>query len=190
MKPILLCDQDGPLADFDRWFYQRCGEHGYEMDSVFEEQKHRFATDHIPNKAHREAAREMVNSTGWFAELPVTEGAVEGINLLAEHFEVWICTKPLEVNPTCRDEKALWIRKHFGPDWEKRLILAPDKSMVAGDILLDDAPHPDWFDRATWKPAIFPTTWNIEGSKWGHIFHWSWGDPVSKLLEYEENDWL
>lgn len=181
-RTTLLVDQDGPLAGFDRHFFWRCEQDGIEVDCTAETQAHRFATDHIVDLAHRARARNMIDTPGWFRELPVVEGAVEGLNLLAEHADVWICTKPLEANETCRDDKAWWIRHHFGKEWARRLIITPDKSMIQGDVLLDDAPHPHWYEVASWVPVIFAAPWNHTGSKWADVQRWTWGDPIAKLL--------
>lgn len=180
--PIVLVDQDGPLAHFDALFFERCAESGWPMDCTLAEQRHRFATDHIPDKFMRQMARNMVNTSGWFADLPVVEGAIDGLHELSEVADVWICTKPLEANPTCRDEKAAWLVKHFGPEWERRLIISPDKSMVRGDVLLDDAPYLEWLERAPWRTVIFPMSWNGAGSKWEGHDRWTWGDPIAQLL--------
>lgn len=186
MKPTVLLDMDGPLADFDRAFFERCAWNGWEMDCTLATQTHRFATDHIPNRAARAHARRMVDTTGWFASLPVTAGARNGLLSLAEVADVWIVSKPLEANPSCRDEKAEWLRREFGTEWERRLILAADKSMVRGDVLLDDAPHVEWCERATWVPVIFATPWNGAGSKWESLRRWTWRDPIERLLDAEE----
>jgi 5'-nucleotidase len=188
-KPILLCDMDGPLADFDSLFFARCAEAGFEMDCDRDGQRHRFATSHIPDRRHRKAAREMVHNSRWFLDIPVTEGAQEGIEFLTVNFDVWICTKPLEANLTCRDDKARWLVKHFGSYWEDRLIITPDKSLIVGDILLDDAPKHEWIERATWEPVVFPTTWTMYDSEWSHLRNlrsWTWGDPIDDLLGLQE----
>jgi 5'(3')-deoxyribonucleotidase len=36
-------------------------------------------------------------------------------------------------------DKRLWIEKHFGLEWCKKLILAYDKSLLKGDYLIDDS---------------------------------------------------
>lgn len=185
-RPIVLVDLDGPLADFDSHFFGRCAEEGWELDVTLDDKSQRFATAHMPDLVHRKLARDMVNSPGWFAELPVVPDAVEGLPRLAEVAEVWLCSKPLEANPTCRDEKAAWVRENFGEEWEYRLILTSDKSMVRGDFLLDDAPHPDWFPKASWLPVIYPASWNGRGSKWSGIPRWGWDCPVAFLdLDYQ-----
>ena len=179
----MLVDCDGPLADFDAAFFARCEANGWPLDCTLENQRHRFATDHIPNRTHRALARKMVDTAGWFADLPVVGGAVEGLAALDEVADTWVCSKPLEANPSSRDDKARWLTMHFGSYWAERLILVSDKSMVRGDVLLDDAPHPQWYGTATWTPVIFATPWNGAGSKWEGLPRWTWGDDVNQLLE-------
>lgn len=159
--PTLLLDLDGPLADFDAHFWERCHAEGWAFDIDHpSHQRHRYFTDHIPDRAHRRAARAMVDAPGWFRHLPVTPGAREGVTAFIDAgIDLWVCTKPLEVNPTCRDDKAAWLADHF-PELVDRLIIAPDKSMVHGDVLLDDAPKLEWFHRATWEPVIFDAPYN------------------------------
>lgn len=186
MKPTLLLDMDGPLADFDQRFWDLCQQNHWPLniDSLDDPRRHRFMTENIINPQHRVMARNVVNETSWFAFLPVTEGATEGVPELMEHFDVWVCTKPLEANRWCRDDKALWLARHF-PELVDRLIIAPNKGMIRGDVLLDDAPKPKWIvDKATaWQPVIFPAAFNGEGSMWGELPHWGWGDPVDQLVE-------
>lgn len=183
-RPVILVDQDGPLADFDKQFWHLCRMANIQMDCEEHEQTARFATEHIVRGSDRAYARRRVDGDRrWFHDLPVVPGAVEGINLLSEVADVWICTKPLEANLTCRDGKAEWVRTHLGLEWERRLIIAPDKSRVHGDILLDDAIRMEWLGRATWQPVVYPTTWNDEGSEWHGLRRWDWSRPVEELLE-------
>lgn len=179
----LLLDMDGPLADFDVHFWERCIAEGWAFDiQHHSHQRHRYFTEHIPDRAHRRAARAMVDAPGWFRHLPVTPGARDGVTaLLAAGIDIWVCTKPLEVNPTCRDDKGAWLADHF-PELLDRLIIAPDKSMVHGDVLLDDAPKRKWFDRATWWPVIFDAPYNRDGSEWAELPRFSWGDDIGDLL--------
>ena len=194
----ILVDQDGPLADFDAHFYKLCVDRGYPMhdgevhvDALCTE--HRFATDCL-TKDHGRLARQHVNESRWFRDLPVVSGAIEGINALADHpdvAEVWIVTKPLEANRWCQSDKAHWVRTHLGEDWLRRLIIAPDKSMVRGDILLDDAPKPEWFPRASWQPVIFPMSWNDADGTHSAAHglteepRWGWDDPLDELIGFD-----
>lgn len=178
----ILLDMDGPLAAFDEHAFAHCGENGWTVDVEGPHaQTARYMTDHVADPNHRRALRKIIDSAGWFRSLPVTAGAIEGVAALeAAGHDVWVCTKPLEVNPTCRDEKGAWLAEHF-PHLERKLIIAPDKSLVMGDILIDDAPKPEWFPAANWEPIIFDAPYNREGTPWEDCMRWSWGDDVDDL---------
>lgn len=184
--PIALIDMDGPLADFDPQVYALCEDLGFplhdgEVSIENPCSRHRFLTACMAPE-HADAVRHIINTSRWFRDLPPTPGAQEWLPRLAEVAEVWICTKPLEQNHTCRDDKAAWLREHLGQEWEDRLIIAPDKSLVHGDVLLDDAIKPEWFARASWEPVVFPCPFNGQGSKWENVRRWTWGDPIEDLL--------
>jgi 5'(3')-deoxyribonucleotidase len=183
---ILLLDQDGPLADFDQAFWDLCDSMGFEMDitCLTDPKRKRFMSDNILDPKHRKLARAYIESghNRWFHDLPVTPGAEEGVEALLKRsdIDVWVCTKPLEVNDRCRDDKGLWMRRHF-PELEHKMILAPNKGMVKGSILLDDAPKSEWFRYAEWEPVIFPSVFN-EGGEWTGLRRWTWGDPIEELI--------
>lgn len=178
----LLLDMDGPLADFDVHGWQLCGDLGHTFDVAGpHEQTARYFTEHMPVSAHRRQARRLIEAAGWFRSLPVTPGAKDGVALLLDAgVDIWVVTKPLEDNPTCRDDKGAWLREHF-PMLERRLILAPDKSLIHGDVLLDDAPKLEWLSTSTWRAVIFACPFNGPGSVWDGFPRWSWGDPVEAL---------
>ena len=184
IKPTLLLDQDGPLAAFDDHTWVRYIEEGLILD-IEEPTQQRFhwLSKHLPDPAHRRRAREMIITPGWFASLPVTPGAPEGVAALEEAgVDIWVCTKPLEQNPSCLNDKLGWVQHHF-PSLEHKLITTPNKAMVHGDVLLDDAIKPEWLPVATWKPLVFTRAWNQEGSDWADLPHWDWDQPLDALLE-------
>jgi 5'-nucleotidase len=186
IRPRILMDMDGPLAAFDDHYFRRNEENGWPMEVTVENQTLRFASGHVIDKEHRRLATAMVNSPGWFRELPVTPGAQKGMAELAQVADVWIVTKPLEANPTCRDDKAVWLEQHFGIGWIDKLILTPDKSLILGDLLVDDAPKPEWYDHATWDPVIFTKPYNGEGTKWAGPPRWTWADGIDALMAHAD----
>jgi 5'-nucleotidase len=179
----ILVDLDGPVFEFDGHFYAKAAERGWDLHSTQATQCHRYATGCVIDPEHAREARAMIdNDPDWFRNLPLVDGARDGLNDLVDcGHEVWLCTKPLEANLWCRDGKAEAVRTHLGPEWERRLIITPDKSMVEGHLLLDDAPKREWFGRARWAPVIYPTTWNGTGSEWEGLPRWRWGDPIGVL---------
>ena len=187
-KPVLLLDMDGPLANFDLAFYQFVKRMRYTLDieSLDDPNRQRFMTQNMPLASERQAARREVDTSRWFLHLPVVPEAIEGVRELEQHFDVWVCTKPLEANRHCRDDKAAWLRGFF-PQLENKLIIAPTKSLVHGAILLDDAPKHDCLARASWSPVLFPDVFNIQpGCGWEHLPRWKWGDPIRDLVKHAE----
>lgn len=52
--------------------------------------------------------------------------------------EVFICTSPLLKYDHCVGEKYRWVEQHLGPQFVERIILTRDKTVVLGDLLIDD----------------------------------------------------
>lgn len=101
---------------------------------------------------------------GFFIDLSPINGAIDAVNWLKEHFDVWILTRPSIMNITSYSEKAYWVQKHFGIDMLNKLIMSPDKSLVKGDYLIDDSilDNQDKFDGVLIRFSIDPyfNTWN------------------------------
>jgi 5'-nucleotidase len=180
----LLLDMDGVIAGFDHHFFAEASAAGIEFDVAAPHmQTARYITDHVVLE-QRKGGREMTYRPGWFRAFPVMEGAQAGVDaLLSAGVDIWVCTKPLERNPTCRDEKGAWLVEHF-PMLEKKLIITPDKSLIKGHVLLDDAPKIKWIGFAEWYPMIFRRSFNGEGTLWENIPHWDWQDDIRVLLDY------
>ena len=77
---------------------------------------------------------------GFYRNLVPIEGAVKAMDTLfkAEGIEPYILTAPSLYNPLSYTEKRLWVEDHLGFEWVKRLIISPDKSLLIGDVLVDD----------------------------------------------------
>jgi len=77
---------------------------------------------------------------GFFENLAPIEGGLETVKHLkkSNNYEPYILTAPSERNPLSYTEKRLWIEKHLGFDFVERLIICSDKSLLRGDILIDD----------------------------------------------------
>lgn len=183
-KLIALVDLDQVCADFDGRARSVCVENGWDLDHDHpSEQTMRYLTDHVTLNHHRNQLRKHIDTTPFFADLDVIPGAAEGIKELSRKTETWLCSKPLDANTSCASDKVAWVKHHF-PKMHGRLILAPDKSLVHGDFLLDDAPKPKWFDRATWVPIVYTQPFNSHPeSDLYNLPHYDWSMPVDTLLK-------
>ena len=185
-RPLrILLDLDGPLADFDAEFHRRCVAEGWQFDEGVHgppDQRHRFFTDHMPKRKQRRKARAMVDGPGWFRGLPVTPGALEGVAALLEAgHDVWVVTKPLPTSATCLSEKQAWLNEWF-PALVDRMVTTADKSLVRGDLLLDDAVKTQWIGDAEWQPVVYSTPFNGADSEWAGLPRWTWADGIDRLV--------
>lgn len=77
---------------------------------------------------------------GFFANLELLPFADLAYKYFTEWrgHEVYFLSAPSVHNPMCYTEKRISIEKHFGFKACENLILACDKSLIRGDVLIDD----------------------------------------------------
>lgn len=161
-RPIVLVDMDGVVAQFEHRVLHHWQQLHPDKAHVPLEQRRGFEiTSNYPEE-HREHLWDLFNRPALFSELEPEPGAVEAIKELDEYARVFFCSKPLVTNPTCHSDKNAWIARHFGPTWCKRLILTSDKTLVRGDILIDDKPDVTGVVDATWRHVLYRTHHNVD----------------------------
>lgn len=123
---IVFLDMDGVLADFDA--------------AIPEERRRPFGYD---GKDEKYWDPPEMFETGFYRELPVMPGALEAATILKLHprIELYIGSKPTTKNLACPSEKYQWVEKNF-PFLLRRMVLACNKSLLRGDVLVDD--DRDW----------------------------------------------
>lgn len=94
---------------------------------------------------YTEAVRARVDSEfpqskeGFFRTLEPKEDAVKAVQMLIDDGNfVYFATRPSYKNPHCFTEKALWVQDVFGLYMYYQTIIIPDKSLLRGDVLIDD----------------------------------------------------
>lgn len=80
--------------------------------------------------------------------------------MVAKGYRVFFCTSPVLTSGSCPSEKFEWVRKHFGPGWVSRIVLTSDKTLVRGDVLIDDKPKISGCQSPSWKQLIFDAPYN------------------------------
>lgn len=181
-KPVLLMDQDEPMSAWVRRWFQVAGELGLDLGEYhIEYYLDRYPSNHLSER-DKAVMEWIVDNAHWYDGLEVVEGAQEGVAQLEEYFDIWICTKPSDANPSCMQAKLDWIKRYF-PSLRKKMIPSHNKAMVRGEILLDDAPELDQIPFATWKPVVFTCPFNGSHSKWADLPHFRWGDDIQILLD-------
>ena len=159
---LILLDMDGPLADLekgmlDNWrrLYPRAFFVPVEKRTSF------YPTDDYPKRLHGKLTK-MCSAPGFFLNLRPTPGALSAVKkMLALGLDVRICTSPfLSYYENCISEKYQWVEFHLGRKFLARIIQTSDKTLVRGDVLIDDKPDITGSLQPTWKHVIFEAPYN------------------------------
>jgi 5'(3')-deoxyribonucleotidase len=121
-KKILYIDMDGVVADFEKSIRL----HLPEWDRMSQEEK-AGQTDAVCG-----------NVPGFFENLDPIHGAIDAVKRLSEVYETYFLSAAMWNVPQSYSEKRLWVEKHFGDGFRKRLILTHRKDLAIGHFLVDD----------------------------------------------------
>lgn len=162
---IILVDMDGVIADFESEFFARWRKrHPDNMRFTPETRKYFWLKDEIPESLHPDVF-EILETKGFYRNMKPIAGAVEALREMdAAGHTVYLCTTPLARYANCVLEKFEWVDEHLGKDvrggdWTDRIIFARDKTMIRGDILIDDKPDID-AQNAEWEHVLYDQPYN------------------------------
>lgn len=114
--------------------------------------------------------REYLYHKGFFRDLPVMEGAKEGVDFLMRHFDVYITTSATEFKYSLTD-KVEWLNEHFPSIHWKKMVLCGDKSIFNMDFMIDDHAHN--LETFEGKGILFTATHNIEENRFPRCDNWT-----------------
>ena len=160
----LLVDMDGVVTNFNKTVWDSL-EDDYPIDTMGFPRPDPildfYAEDAYDNPHFKNIVHEVQSRPGFFKRLEPIKGAIYALEELEKKYEVFICTAPLLENPTCCNDKLWWIDNHLGGDWIRRTIITKDKTVIDGDILIDDKPIITGItDEPIWQRIIFDQPYN------------------------------
>ncbi|NNC35243.1 MAG: 5'(3')-deoxyribonucleotidase, partial [Croceitalea sp.] len=92
---------------------------------------------HCVPQAHQESVRNHARQIGFFKDLKVIPHSQEVLKALSAQYEVYIASAAMQF-PNSLREKSDWLDRFFSfIPWEHR-ILCGHKSILKGDVLIDD----------------------------------------------------
>jgi len=111
-----------------------------DMDNVLVDFK--TGIDRLPESVIQQYQGKLDDVPGIFGLMEPMPGALEAIEALSKHFELYILTTAPWKNPSAWTDKAQWVQKYFGAEecsvFHKRLIITHRKDLNTGDFLIDD----------------------------------------------------
>ncbi len=78
-----------------------------------------------------------VTMPGFFRNVPVMEGSVEGLRKLNEKYDVIVVSLATEF-PSSLTDKQYWLHEHFPFIGWRQIVFCGDKSLIKADIMIDD----------------------------------------------------
>ena len=157
----ILVDMDGVIADFDGEFIKRWRERYPDQFYIpMHERTLFYVKDQYPQEVHPQLL-EILQEPGFFREMMPMPGAREALSEMNTlGLEVFLCTSPFSPYQNCVLEKYQWVENYLGARWTDRIILTKDKTLVRGDILIDDKPHITGADVPTWEHILYDRPYN------------------------------
>ena len=178
-RKSLAIDMDGVIADVEahalQIYYERFGKLWTKEDASGKPEK-----DLLPDGYFR----NFVLEPGFFRSAPVMDGAVEALQKLQEHYDIYIVSAAMEF-PLSLPEKYDWMTEHFPFISWRNLVFCGDKSIISTDFMIDD--HPKNLDHFSGQSIIFSSFHNFDINRYPRINNWEEGlilltNPLSPLL--------
>ncbi len=160
----IIIDMDEVLADNFPSFYREAKER-FGVDVGPDDHPGRKVYD-LPGLSE---LREVLHEKGHFRNLPVIENAVEVVQELYQHYEVYIVTTATEFRYSFLD-KYEWLEEHFPFIHHRRIVFCGDKSIVHGDFMIDDkAKNLDTFSGTG---LLFTSSPNLNEQRYHRVNNW------------------
>lgn len=147
---------DNTLAEFDACLLKRWRELYPEEFFVPLEKRttfhpHKDYPEHLHEKMHK-----LCHSKGFIRNLSPVPGGIEAVKeMIATGNDVRFCTSHLFEYDHCVLEKYQWIDEHFGPGFVDRIILTRDKTLIHGDLLIDDKLEVSGLVEPVWEHILY-----------------------------------
>ena len=160
-KKIILVDIDGVLADFEGRFLEEWRKKFPNHPHVPLEKRQTFYLEEDYPDGLTKEIDSIFSAQGFFENLdPIPGGKETMVRMEALGHNVVICTSPISQYENCVLEKYHWVAKNLGYEWTKKMIITKDKTLVYGDILIDDRPEQKGLRKPNWKHVLFDAPYN------------------------------
>lgn len=164
MKKRILVDMDEVLADVYPKF-----EAIYTQQTGMPIQKSDYWGQKLYNLPGMNKLREVLHDPGFFADLPVMEGAQEVMRQLNERYEVFIVSAAMEFRNSM-PEKRDWMQEHFPFIHWKHIVFCGHKYFIKADFMIDD--HVYNLEAFEGKGLLFTATHNIHEERFDRVDNW------------------
>lgn len=159
--PVVLVDMDSVIFDWEKHFHRRFTDLHPTLPMLHPTERREFNMMLPEHAEYHDKILAVMDEPGFYAELEMIDGADVALNSMVElGLTVMICTSPWLTNPTCVQDKLDSLERHIGAGWAERAIITKDKTLVHGDVLIDDKPDIKGARTPTWQQVYFTQPYN------------------------------
>jgi len=168
-------DQDGVIADWggSGWNTALDAYGDAAANIPRHEDQRTFDLAHQRTPDELQIIAEVMNNMDYGALHPIRGARTALRRMLRAGHDVRIVSSPWPSNPRCASAKFDWMVRWFGPTWARRTILTMDKTLVRGDILIDDKPSVTGDLEPEWEHVWFSQPYNRELTGKRRLDRWS-----------------
>ncbi len=153
---------DNVIADFDGYIVEKMFK---ENPDISLEDRSNFHIRYDFPKELEESIKKIYLAKGFFESLNPLPDSLDALEYMQQKIgDIFICTSPITQNPYCLQEKSDWINRKLGPAWVKKTIMTKDKTIIHGDILIDDKPSISGLRKPTWEHILYDQPYNRDVS--------------------------
>jgi 5'-nucleotidase len=171
----ILVDQDGVIAEWgpSGWNpgLDAYGEAAANIPRHADQRTFDLSHQRTPDEL--QIIAEVMNNMDYGALRPVRGARTALRAMVRAGHDVRIVTSPWPSNPRCASAKIDWMVRYFGRDWARRTILTMDKTLVRGDILIDDKPSVTGSMDPEWEHVLFDQPYNQDINDKRRIVRWN-----------------
>jgi 5'-nucleotidase len=180
---IILIDMDNTLAEFDAGFLDMWRRlYPDEIYVPLADRKSFHPHRDYPERLH-ERIHAICHSKNFILNLTPTPGGINAVRAIvhAGH-DVRFCTSYLYEYEFCVVEKYAWIEKHFGKEYIEKIIIIRDKTLIRGDILIDDKPEISGVAEPLWEHVMYDRPYNRHIDDKRRLTWQNWRDMLPEII--------
>lgn len=175
-KTIVLVDMDMTLNNMDITFIDYLKKYypwplePVKKENMTEYDMMQWFRPKIPQHMHKGLMSRVFNARGFWEVIPIKEHAAEVMEAMHKKFDVHIVTSPWIDYKGCYEEKRNWVEDNLPFFDIAKIIFTKNKYLIAGDVIIDDAPH--YLDEFPNEKIIFDQPYNKKTKGDHRVTNW------------------